>query len=321
MVAQSFSFIIPAYNDADGVARHLDYFRIRPEPIQLVIIDDCSTDDTEARVRAADMPDNVEVTYCRLKKNGGPAEARNTGITLASREFVLFLDADDLLTPYFFDYIRLAPMGKGVDFVMFKHHLATEPDQRYSYDMHHTDRAIFTRRPGSFPSPIYRLKDRPGVAATVNFPWNKLYRRQFLLDAEICYPDLRMHEDIAPHWQSFLRCDRFAVLYWAPPLLTHYEVADGRRATNYIGENRMPVFDELRRLQQEIAAHPEVDTISPVFGHFRFHLFHWLTDVLCADGTPDAALWRGRYGEAITALLAEETVEKAADVSGQGMIG
>ena len=303
MTARSYSFIIPAYNDRDGIARHLAYFRDVRAPVQLVIVDDCSEDDTADLVASAKMPDHVEITYHRQAENGGPAAARNTGLELATRDYLLFLDADDLLAPCFFDVMRLAPFGPGVDFVMFKHHLSTRADLRFTYDMHQVDRAFFSRNPYSpFPVQTFRLKDRPEAPGTVNFPWNKLYRRDFLLQAGIAFPDLRMHEDITPHWQSFLRSESFGVLYWAPPLLTHYEIPHADRATQYVGEKRMGVFAELARVEKELQAHPDRDRLQPVFAEFCTHLFHWLTGPLCAAGDTEARLWRVQYQKAVEAF-------------------
>ncbi|TDK50910.1 glycosyltransferase family 2 protein [Antarcticimicrobium luteum] len=303
MIARSYSFVIPAYNDRDGIARHLEYFRGVADPVQLVIVDDCSEDDTADLVAAAEMPDHVEITYHRQAENGGPAAARNTGLGLATRDYAMFLDADDLLAPCFFDVMRLAPFGPGVDFVMFKHHLSTRADLRFTYDMHQVDRVFFSRDPHSpFPAQTFRLKERPGALATVNFPWNKLYRRAFLQRAAITFPDLRMHEDIAPHWQSFLRSESFGILYWAPPLLTHYEIPHADRATQYVGEKRMDVFAELSRIEDELLAHPDAGVLQPVFADFCDNLFGWLTGPLCAAGDDAARLWQAQYREAVEAF-------------------
>lgn len=303
MTEQSYSFVIPAYNDRDGIARHLAYFRQVRDPVQLVIVDDCSEDDTADLVAAAAMPAQIEITYHRQPENAGPAAARNTGMDLATRDHVMFLDADDLLADCFFEVMRFAPFAPGVDFVMFKHHLSARANLRYSYDMHQVDRAFFSRGPyGAFPNQQFRLKDRPGALATVNFPWNKLYRRDFLRQAGIRFPDLRMHEDITPHWQSFLRCEAFGVLYWAPPLVTHYEIPQGARATQYVGEKRMGIFEELARVEAELLTHPDAEILKPVFVEFCGHLFHWMTGPLCSANDADSRLWQGRYKAAVAAF-------------------
>lgn len=294
-----YSFIIPAYNDAAGLERHFSYFASCRARVQLVIVDDCSQDHTEAAVAAAELPDNVRITYHRMAQNSGPAAARNFGITLAEEDRVMFLDADDLLAPCFFDVMALAPLGGGTDFVLFKYHLSRDPDQRFTYEMHQVDRAFFSRRPEtSFPVQRFRVQDRCGAMGTVNFPWNKLYRRDFLLEAEIRFPDLRMHEDITPHWQSFLRCRQFGVLYWAPPLITHWEIPGRGRATHYVGEERMPVFEELANVESELLAHSNGWQLQPVFTAFCNDLFSWMSGDLCESGNDEAKAWGRKYAAA-----------------------
>lgn len=302
-MAEDISFIIPAYNDAAGLERHFRYFTDARRQVQLVVVDDGSSDGTEALISRADLPAEVELTYHRMAVNSGPAAARNMGITLAGRERVMFLDADDLMTPDFFSVMALAPFAADMDFVMFKHHLSLSADQRFTYDMHPVDRAFFSHAlEGTFPLCQARLKDRPQAPATINFPWNKLYRTSFLRDAGITFPDLKMNEDITVHWQSFLRCRTFGVLFWAPPLITHYEIPEGTRATQYVGDKRMPVFGELAQLEAEMLAHPDADLLTPVFREFCHDLFGWMAGSLC-DGSGDKGQeWRPRYAAAAKAF-------------------
>ncbi len=300
MASRNYSFVIPAYNDAAGIQTHLNYFFARPETIQLVIVDDGSTDGTEKIIRKATPPGNVTLTYHRQPSNGGPARARNSGRDLVTGDYVMFLDADDVLADCFFDYIRLAPLENGADFVLFKYHLARRPAERYTYEMHQIDAAFFTRvEHAPFPMGTVALEDMPSALNTVNFPWNKMYRRDFLERADIRFPDLRMHEDIPPHWHSFLRSERFCVLGWAPPLITHFEVEEGTRATNYIGERRLGVFPLLRNLHKELEEHPSAAILLPEFHSFCNDMFTWMTDTLCAGRDEATRTWRKKYQDEI----------------------
>lgn len=311
-----YSFVIPAYNDAVGLRRHFQYFRECRERVQLIVVDDCSQDDTPQVIANPELPGNVRLTYHRMEQNAGPAAARNKGIELAEEDWLLFLDADDLLAPLFFEVMGCLPDAPDFDFAMFKHHLSLSEQDRYTYNMHAVDRRFFSNRDMvKFPYDHYRLKEVPGVLATVNFPWNKLYRREFLLKADIRFPDLRMHEDIGPHWHSFLRCDSFAVLGWAPPLITHYEIPASGRATQYVGEKRMGIFSELERVESELDKHTHAKTLTPAFENFCDETFRWLTGALCDQGGADGDIWRPRYEASVKAyrsksqFLTQETVK------------
>lgn len=88
----SVSVIIPTYNrskllkEAIGSVLSQDYTNI-----ELLIIDDGSTDDT-SQVVSAISDSRIKYIY---KKNGGVSTARNIGLENATGEFIAFLDSDD----------------------------------------------------------------------------------------------------------------------------------------------------------------------------------------------------------------------------------
>jgi colanic acid/amylovoran biosynthesis glycosyltransferase len=93
------SAIIPTYNRAHLICRAIESVLVQSyNSIELIIIDDGSTDATEEAVNR--YTDNSSITIKYFKKsNGGCASARNKGVELASGDFVAFLDSDDLWMP------------------------------------------------------------------------------------------------------------------------------------------------------------------------------------------------------------------------------
>ncbi|MDE6337258.1 MAG: glycosyltransferase family 2 protein [Muribaculaceae bacterium] len=65
---------------------------------EMIIVDDCSTDDTKKIVEEYCRKDK-RIKYHCLEKNTGAAEARNTALRLASGKWIAFLDSDDLWKP------------------------------------------------------------------------------------------------------------------------------------------------------------------------------------------------------------------------------
>jgi glycosyltransferase involved in cell wall biosynthesis len=89
------SCIIPVHNGERYLREAIDsIFKQTYRPLEIIVIDDGSTDGT-ARV-AASYGDQLHYEW---QPNAGPAAARNKGLDLARRDFVAFLDADDLWHP------------------------------------------------------------------------------------------------------------------------------------------------------------------------------------------------------------------------------
>jgi glycosyltransferase involved in cell wall biosynthesis len=91
------SVVIPAYNASNTVQQAIATARAQTlRPIQIIVVDDCSKDDTIQQAEAVAGPDLLVV---RSPKNAGGGAARNRGIDHATGDVVAFLDADDLWAP------------------------------------------------------------------------------------------------------------------------------------------------------------------------------------------------------------------------------
>lgn len=87
-----FSVVIPAYNAAATVVRAVQSCLDQSyPPLEIIVSDDGSTDDTPALL--ASFGDRIRVL--RNNSNRGPSGARNAGIDAAEGDFIAFLDADD----------------------------------------------------------------------------------------------------------------------------------------------------------------------------------------------------------------------------------
>lgn len=64
-------------------------------PTTVVLVDDCSTDNSCEVAERLALNSQVDVVVLRLESNVGPGAARNIGLTRCSSEFVWFVDADD----------------------------------------------------------------------------------------------------------------------------------------------------------------------------------------------------------------------------------
>ena len=96
------TIIVPAYNEADDIAATLDRLtRLDYPAIEIVLIDDASTDETVAI--AEGFAGKINLRILRQEANRGVAAARNVGLRQAHGEIVIILNADVLLPA---DFVR-----------------------------------------------------------------------------------------------------------------------------------------------------------------------------------------------------------------------
>jgi hypothetical protein len=93
------SIIIPCYNYGrflpDSVGRSLAQEGVEPE---VIVVDDASTDDS-ADIAERYAKEDPRVIVLRQQENTGHVAAWNNGYKLATGEFIVRVDADDMLTP------------------------------------------------------------------------------------------------------------------------------------------------------------------------------------------------------------------------------
>ena len=83
---------MPVYNGARFLAEAIESVLEQTyAPVELLVVDDGSTDDSAAIARSFEGVRVIERTH------EGPGAARNAGIAAARGEFVAFLDADDVM--------------------------------------------------------------------------------------------------------------------------------------------------------------------------------------------------------------------------------
>lgn len=104
------SVIIPAYNRENYIEECImSVLKQDYDELEVVVVDDASTDKTAARVQKIAKKDS-RVVLIKNKKNIGVAQARNIGINAASGSWIAFLDSDD--------YWLEGKLSKQVEFIL-----------------------------------------------------------------------------------------------------------------------------------------------------------------------------------------------------------
>jgi len=92
------SVIMPSYNTAKYIAESIESVLHQTYPYwELIIVDDCSTDDTDGVV--ANYLSDTRIRYLKNKENSGAAISRNYALREAKGKWIAFLDSDDVWLP------------------------------------------------------------------------------------------------------------------------------------------------------------------------------------------------------------------------------
>lgn len=87
------SVVMPAYNEEATISEIIKKVLDIPYLLELIVVDDCSKDNTPQIVQALRNQD-TRIKYYRQPKNGGKTEALKSGFALTKGEIVIVQDAD-----------------------------------------------------------------------------------------------------------------------------------------------------------------------------------------------------------------------------------
>ena len=188
-----FSVIIPAYNVSAIIERAIRSAAAQTlPPLEILVIDDCSTDNTVEVVRALarEMP---SLRLLSTPSNGGVSAARNVGLREAKGDWVALLDADDAWKPGRLKRLSEVASATSADFVA---------DNQVLWDP--VAEAQFKSAYYQLPEPQKQITLLDVFRADDNFNFSKasftlmkpIWRRKFLADHKLEYNEsMKIGED------------------------------------------------------------------------------------------------------------------------------
>lgn len=195
------SIIIPCYNVASYVDRCIRSITVQSmgmEHLEIICIDDASTDDTWEHLKKWEQAFPENVLLIRQDVNRRQGAARNLGLQYASADWIAFVDADDWLEPDCFEQMY-APVGSyACDVVVCG--IAADNSESMVYLKEEekscgNDRYILSDTPES--------KKKMLISKGLNvFAWAKIIRKRLLLEHQLFFPEGLVYED--NYWHPLL---------------------------------------------------------------------------------------------------------------------
>lgn len=220
------SVIVPVYNVEKYLRRCLETVVAQSlQDIEVILVDDGSTDSSgvicdEYKKK---YPDMIRVIH---KENGGLGPARNSGLEIATGDYIGFVDSDDWITIDMFEKLYNYAESNRYDMVFC--------------DMFYVDAAKSTITKSSLyykNEPCLVTTEQAFVNGVYCYAWNKLYKAELIKDKR--FPNL-VFEDIPVITNVIANCSRIGYL---PESLYFYERKPGTLSTSYKSAKMLDTID------------------------------------------------------------------------------
>ncbi|GLP95565.1 glycosyltransferase family 2 protein [Paraferrimonas sedimenticola] len=185
------SVVIPVYGVEKYLRACLDSLLLQPldekyqDKLEIILVHDASPDSSLAIMES--HPQRHRFRIVNHQQNQGIAATRNTGLSEAVGEYILFFDSDDVLKPGILNQFMVqAESGEAQVVESYNHPIATDELDRLQLKSFSREQAF------GGPSPLYT--DFESIKTNLSgFAWGKLWHHSLWHDCE--FPDGLLFED------------------------------------------------------------------------------------------------------------------------------
>ncbi len=202
------SVVVPVYNVEDYLVECLDSIVNQTlNDIEIICVNDGSTDNSLEILNEYAKKDSRFTVISQ--ENAGHAVATNRGMELAKGEYLFLMDSDDILKLNAFeDTVKIAD-EKNVDFVLFQainYYMDTnEYLEQENYSMNKL--ADFVG------DSVFNWKDvKKFLFKIAVTPWSKLYKREFVENCGIKFPEGLIFDDNVFFWEILFSAKKITFL-------------------------------------------------------------------------------------------------------------
>lgn len=213
------SIIIPVYNVEQYLKECMDSVLNQTlNDIEIICVDDCSTDNSLNILKEYTLKDD-RIKLIEQPENRGAYVARNSGLKIATGEYIGFVDPDDYIELSTYEKAYEAAKSNDSDMVVF----GGEPFEAKSS----LARSALNTRDNIYIDNSF--KALLNEAGSLPFVWNKIYKRSLLMDNNIKFEEERNGCDKVFCWYIFPTAKKITFI---SNKLYHYRIGRSESAVN-----------------------------------------------------------------------------------------
>ena len=264
-----FSVVISAYNVEEYLPGLLqDLLEQTYNNFEVILVDDCATDQTgevaESYLQAF-RGKQADYVVIHKPENEGLSMARNTGISHAAGDYILFLDADDGVEKTLLERLYHALDEQPADMVVVGYtedyyqknalsYQVQKTPELYYFSDHIHDGAQGWKRPLAYAYPyIIELEHE----TMFGYAWNKAYRLSFLQEQKLQFQNIVHIEDILFNVQA---AGALQSLLTLPDVLYHY----ANRGQSRLTDKYLPEYFALQKTRVQAFLNMQMRKIQTV---------------------------------------------------------
>lgn len=260
---QLVSIIMPVYNSEIYLKRSIesvvnqDYINF-----ELLIIDDGSKDNSLKICHLYAQKDARIKIF--VKENGGPASARNYGLSKVIGEYIIFVDSDDALEKNTISKLVAEINNTNSDLVCCGHKKVLEEQKKEIVFMPE----ILCENVGRVLENISMLME----TETIQAPWGKLFKNNIIQKHKIVFPEyLKFGEDTYFVYGYLTYCHKVNVV--SEPLYLHYryEGSLSKRLVEDVIEIYILLYQKLVELMEIHKVNKYTQNVAKSFGDSLIH--------------------------------------------------
>jgi glycosyltransferase involved in cell wall biosynthesis len=270
------SVIVPVYNTLPYLDMCLASIRNQTyRNIQLIIVDDGSTDGS-SEICDKHARDDARVLVIH-EQNSGVSSARNTGLSVSTGSFIMFVDSDDWIDENTIEELIKLQKTSDYDIILFGFYKENVRLDQVTL-IRNTNQSYKRKEELTLKIPSM-IED-----GSLHQLWNKFYKASILRNNNLFFTDwLNLAEDALFNYHAFLKADS---LYITEKCFYHYMMRENSLAHRYHPMKYKMLIYVNDRLQELIKAGADYKNYKPSADLIRFKsLFSSISDLFHQDCT------------------------------------
>lgn len=194
------SVIIPVYNLEKYIKACIDMFLKQTyQDFELIFVNDASCDNSLEILKSYDDP-RIKIFTVEKMYAGG---ARNYGMNKAKGEWIIFFDGDDICKNTFLEKMLKKAQDGNFDVVICASNEFIEKKQKFS---NHRMAHLLENLDENISGNLHRINNN--LLLELVEPWNKIYKKDFLISNGIEFPEIKCAEDLPFSCEVLIKADK-----------------------------------------------------------------------------------------------------------------